>query len=229
MNYRDLTKRYARYFRNKINGRNVPFKIITGDEQMTSFLKSYKRKLTHAKSPREWANLGIVASDPYMLVVRDLVQFPRKRIGPYTRILSQAGLSGGQAVVILAELDGKIVVLNQFRHATRSWHLEIPRGSGESNLKAEENAKKEIREEINAKVDSLVELGEYHSNTGLEAESVRLFYARIDSPLKPNDQEGIKEIILLTPQEFSDYIREGKITDGFSIAAFFRARLRGLI
>jgi hypothetical protein len=45
----------------------------------------------------------------------------------------------------------------------------------------------------------------------------------------PNELEGIKSILWVTVAELEAMIRDGAITDGFTIAAFTRARLKGLI
>ena len=82
--------------------------------------------------PTNWADIGVLLSDPYIIVLRDLVEFPNKEKNGYFRIINRADFNSSKSVVVMPFYDGKILLLRQYRHATRSWHLEIPRGFGES-------------------------------------------------------------------------------------------------
>ena len=64
----------------------------------------------------------------------------------------------GAGVVILPVKDGKILLMHNFRHATRSWQWEIPRGFGEPGVSAEDQARAEVSEEIHAQVSELVQI-----------------------------------------------------------------------
>ena len=121
------------------------------------------------------------------------------------------------------------MLLHQYRHPTRQWHYEVPRGYGEPHVSAIENAHKEIEEETGGKIEELVSLGEFHNNTGYEAASVALFYARLSSVGAANVNEGIESFVWLTVEELEEWIADGKITDGFTIAAYTKAKLKGLI
>ena len=121
------------------------------------------------------------------------------------------------------------MLLHQYRHPTRRWHYEIPRGYGEPNTSAEENTYKEIEEETGGKIAELVSLGEFHNNTGYESISVALFYAKLASIGEANINEGIKSFVWLTAQALEEWIAAEKITDGFTIVAYTKAKLKGLI
>jgi len=105
--------------------------------------------------PTAWAKTGVVYEDPYIILVRDAVRRPDGSLGSYCRTLPASGAAGA---AVLPMLDGKIVLLCHFRHATRTQHLEIPRGFGEPGVSAADQARAELREEIQAEADSLVEL-----------------------------------------------------------------------
>ena len=157
------------------------------------------------------------------------MEFPGGRRGGYFRVINQADLRGGQGVVVLAEKDNKFLLLHQFRHPTRSWNYEVPRGFGEPGVKAEEQAKNEIHEEVSGEIDELVDLGIYYSNTGLEANKVKLFYAKLKSVGKLAEEEGIESILWVSLAELEEMIANATITDGFTIATYTRAKLRKLI
>lgn len=69
---------------------------------------------------------GVVYQDPYVLLVRDAVRFPDGRTGTYMRSVSATAAPG---CVILPLLGDRMVLIEHYRHATRSWHWEIPADS----------------------------------------------------------------------------------------------------
>jgi ADP-ribose pyrophosphatase len=185
--------------------------------------------LTQKRLPLEWAKIGILLDDPYNVLVRDLVRFPDGQMRGYIRSITAASLRGGYGAVVLPVFEGKILLLHHYRHPTRQWHYEIPRGYGEPNISAADNARKEIKEETGGEVDDLVNLGEFYNNTGYEAVAVSLFYAKLKSVGTANLNEGIESFVWLTVKELEEWIANEKITDGFTIAAYTKAKLKGLI
>ncbi|MBU1661746.1 MAG: NUDIX hydrolase, partial [Chloroflexi bacterium] len=161
--------------------------------------------------------------------IRDLVKFPDGEMGGYIRSVTAASLRGGHGVVVLPEHQGKIMLLHQYRHPTRQWHYEVPRGYGEPSIPADENARLEIEDETGGKIAELVSLGEFFNNTGYESASVALFYAKLASVGEANVNEGIESFVWLTVKELEEWIANEKITDGFTIAAYTKAKLKGLI
>lgn len=208
---------------------NSLIRIIRDESFIQDWQRERKNLLIESNLPQEWADIGIVLEDPYNIILRDLVQFPNGRVNGYTRSIATASLRGGQAVVVLPEYQGKLLLLHQYRHAPRKWHYHVPLGYGEPNIPARENAKKEIEEETGAKVAELVSLGILFANVGFEAIPADLFYARIDRVGMPEVNEGIESFVLLTVEDLEKWIADEKITDGFTIAAYTRAKLRGLI
>lgn len=183
-------------------------------------------RLTARGFPAAWAKTGVVYEDPFIILVRDAVRRPDRSLGGYSRKLAASGAAG---VVVLPVFEDKIVLIRQFRHATRTQHLEVPRGFGEPGVSAADQARAELREEIQAEADSLVELGSFHSNTGDSSGSTELFLANIHDFGQPQESEGITDIVLKEPKRVAELIRDGEITDSFTIGAFTRAWLRGLL
>jgi ADP-ribose pyrophosphatase len=67
------------------------------------------------------------------------------------------------------------------------------------------------------------------ANVGYEAVPAYLFYAKLASVGKPEINEGIESFVWLTVKELEEWIANEKITDGFTIAAYTKAKLKGLI
>lgn len=223
--YHDLQQKHPELFGND----HAMIQIIHNPETIQAWQVERSQALALQGKPTSWADIGVVFEDPYFFIVRDLVQFPNGRMNGYARVLSHANLNGGRGVVVLPEYEGRIMLLHQYRHPTRQWHYEVPRGYGEANIPAAENARKEVLEETGGEIADLQELGELYNNTGFEGGAVSLFYARLASIGQPNADEGIASFIWLELAEFEEWIGTGKVNDSFTIAAYTRAKLRGLL
>jgi ADP-ribose pyrophosphatase len=203
-----------------------PFKIILDPKKIDKWQVGRQEK----SYPGEWTEIGIVFDDPYIMILRDLVEFPDGNQNGYIRIYNKAYLENGAAgVVMLPEKDEKILLMHQFRHATRSWHWEIPRGFGEPGVTAQDQAKAELEEEIGGKVGEVHELGLYFNNTGLEGNPVHIFFVRMVSVDGPHIELGTDQFRWVSVSELEEMIANAEITDGFTIAAYTRAKLKGLI
>lgn len=211
------------------NNSNAPLKILTEESAILAWQSLKKMELDMNLLPESWSNIGILLEDPHILVLRDLVEFPNNQVKGYIRLLNIADLNNGQGSAILPVKNGHILLLHHYRHPTRKWHWEIPRGFGTPQMSAEDNAKQEIREEIGGEIDEIIDLGEYHNNTGIEGFSVRLFFANLSKVSHVQTEEGIDFFDLFSVSEVEKMIEDGKITDGFTIAAYTRAKLGGLL
>lgn len=210
------------------NPPGAAFGIVRDDEQVENAERSQERMLVSEGLPGEWARTGVISEDRYIIFVRDAIQRLDGTLGTYDRILPASG-SGG--VVVLPILHGRIVLVQHFRHATREFHLEVPRGFGEVGVTASQQAKNELSEEIGAHVEDedLIDLGRFHSNNGITSDCVQLFFAKIDRLGKPQIEEGISGFKICLPSEVANMIAMSEITDSFTIGAFTRAWLRGLL
>lgn len=84
------------------------------------------------------------------------------------------------AVVILAEHDGKVILIEQFRVPVGRRCLELPAGlvgDEDEHATVEGTAVKELEEETGFTAASIERLGEFHSSPGMVAESFTLVRA----------------------------------------------------
>ncbi|MEU7428579.1 NUDIX hydrolase [Streptomyces sp. NPDC040750] len=167
----------------------------------------------------------VIYRDPWWMLLQDPVVHPDGRHDRYLRMLAPQPEPG---VAVLPLLDVNVVLIEHFRHATRAWHWEIPRGGGTAGLAGKDNAAKELREELGAAPRELIELGTLHPDTGLLAQSVGLYAARIDEVGTVERGEGIRRARTFTFTEAERMAGSGRITDSFTLAAIFRARQAGL-
>src|SRR5579872_2132026 len=115
--------------------------------------------------------------------------------------------------------DGKIVLNCNFRHATRSWEIELPRGLVNKGETAEEAAKRETSEETGRSIVEIRLLGEVPPDTGATSVVVPIFVARVASidVQKQEDSEAIEDILELSIEE---------IKNAFSLG-YYDCKLRG--
>jgi ADP-ribose pyrophosphatase len=202
------------------NNLGAPFSIILDKED----IKNWEEKKQQA------TQIGVVFNDPFVIILRDLVEFPDGIRNGYIRLYNRAYLEGGAAgVVMLPKMNGKLLLIHQYRHATRSWHWEIPRGFGEAGVNAEDQAKNEIQEEIGGKIKKMINLGLYFNNTGIEGNPIYLFLVEMASIGKPKLKLGADKFIWVTVPEIEKMIANDEINDGFTIAAYTRAQLKKMI
>jgi ADP-ribose pyrophosphatase len=164
-----------------------------------------------------------LASDPYATVLREAVRFPDGSLGLYNRLIVPGG------VLVLPILRGSIVLIHRFRHGTRRFAYEAPRGIAGEAESVETDARRELLEEIGAVAEEIVDLGEVATTSGIVGEVMRLFLARIDSVGAPDRHEAIAGIVCCTIAETEGMIVRGAISDGPTLAAYLRAKLAGLL
>jgi len=177
--------------------------------------------------PCDWARAGVFYEDPYLILLRDAVIFPDGKPGLYHRVIARNDEPTG--VAILARYRGDFVLLKHFRHPSRAWHVEIPRGAVGADEDPAQMAQVEISEEIGGTIRSLQRLGLLHGASALMRHSVVLVYAELEAIGTPAIGEGIAEIVLVAPGDLERMIADGAVTDAFTVAAAYHARLRGLL
>jgi ADP-ribose pyrophosphatase len=130
---------------------------------------------------------------------------------------------------MLPMLGSSIVVVNAFRHGTRRWHLEAPRGMFDGAEPAEELIRRELGEEIGASPIEITPLGILHPSPGVVAECLYLYLVRIDRIGAVDTHEAIAEVHTFSVAEFDHLVAAGEVTCGPTLAVYLRAKLRGLL
>jgi len=166
---------------------------------------------------------GVIARDPYMIVLRDAVRFPDGSLGLYNRIVE------AESVAVLPLIGDRLVLLKIFRHGLRDWSLEFPRGGCEAGESPEASARREVREEIGAEIDELIPLGRFTPGGSSLTIAAHFFAARIKAFGAPDRADGIESIETLPVAKVEDLMRNSTIIDGFTLSLFLRARLAGLV
>jgi len=157
-------------------------------------------------------DVGIVMKDKYWIWTNDACIFPNGTTGVYGRILWVKSLEGVPGVAVMPmTADGKVVLNCNFRHATRSWEIELPRGGLNSGEAPEAAARRETAEETGMLVEELIFLGEMPPDTGLTNTIVPIYMAKVigKEDTQQEDSEAIEDILYLTMGEIKQAFVRG--------------------
>jgi ADP-ribose pyrophosphatase len=161
--------------------------------------------------------IGVLYKSSYSIMVVDLVLSADGKMFSYERLLPA---TADEAVVTVPVCGNQFVLLKQFRHSLRRELITFPRGFGEKNLSAVENAKKELYEETGAAVTETRLIGHIEPDSGMIGNSAAVIFCKVDNVNLKSGYEGIKQLLLLNEDELEELIRNGEITDGYTLAAF---------
>lgn len=130
------------------------------------------------------------------------------------------------AVCVFAyDKDGYGYLVKQYRYPFDEYTTEVVAGLCGKGESAEESAKRELNEEIDALCDNLVFLGEFYPTPGYCDEKISMFAAKITGFRKgtPDPDEFIEKIRLPLPRLY-EMAENGEIKDGKTVALILKAK-----
>lgn len=181
-------------------------------------------------APKIRAKTGVLLEDKVHYFVRDAVKFPSGEERTSMRIIGCTMHDGPSGVVALCWRDGGIFLREIFRHATRRWELETPRGQRETGMSAEDAARKEIGEELGFHTERIEQIGEVSGDTAILASTLPVFWAELApgrSHDHPEDTEAFGRIVHVLPGELRTRISRCEIRDGYTLSAIALAQVAG--
>jgi 8-oxo-dGTP pyrophosphatase MutT (NUDIX family) len=119
--------------------------------------------------------------------------------------------------------DNQVVMVRQWRHGTRSVHLETPGGLMEEGESPEECARRELLEETGYEAGEVMPLGTVHPNPALQNNLQHYVLAtncRRVAELNLDHAEDI-EVELVPLARVPELIARGAITHGIVIGGFY--------
>lgn len=200
--YFALIKQYPHLIESRGDSSKGEIEILTDPEKMAAIEKKQAR------------DVGVVWRDKYWLWVNDACRFPSGHEGIYARILWVKSLTGVPGVAVMPILpNGKIVLNCNYRHATRSWEIELPRGIINAGETLEDAARREALEETKMVIDSLVRLGEIPPDSGVITSVIPIFVAKVvkEQNAEQEETEAIEGTIALTRDEIKQAFAQGYI------------------
>ncbi|MBY0546891.1 MAG: NUDIX hydrolase [Candidatus Obscuribacterales bacterium] len=125
--------------------------------------------------------------------------------------------------VIPVTEDGQVVLVEQFRHGTGEFTLEIPGGMIDpEDLSPAHAAERELFEETGFVADTLVHIGRNHPNPAIQSNFCDTFFAPEAKQIAQPKFEGTEyiELKLVPLQEIPALIQARSITSALVIVAF---------
>lgn len=123
--------------------------------------------------------------------------------------------------------EEQVILIEQWRHGTRSVHLETPGGLMEPHEAPEQCARRELLEETGYEAGEVVRLGTVHPNPAIQSNVQHYVLAtgcRKVAGLKLDHAEDIA--VRLAPlSDIPRMIRAGEITHGIVIGGFYQLEL----
>ncbi len=135
----------------------------------------------------------------------------------------------GAAAIVPFISDREVLLIRQYRHATRGFLIEVPAGKIDPGETPDETAGRELQEEVGQRAGRLEKLGWIWTSPGFASEKIHLYAAfeltAVDS--RPEDDEVI-EVVPTPLEDALEMIWTGEITDAKSaVALIHAARLVG--
>jgi ADP-ribose pyrophosphatase len=125
------------------------------------------------------------------------------------------------AVVILAERDGKVILVDQHRVPIGCRCIELPAGlvgDEDANATVEETAIKELEEETGFTAERIERLGDFYSSPGMVAEGFTLVRAHGVRKIKDGGGTADEDInVHLVPRSDIPAFVEQKRAEGFAV------------
>lgn len=128
----------------------------------------------------------------------------------------------GPAVAVIARRrDGRFVFIRQFRKAMERMCFEVMAGNCDPGEASEASAVRELKEETGYIPDSIRFLAPIYPSVGYCTERIDIFYADVHEPGETDfDYDENIETVLITEAEMDSMIRDGKVQDAKTLAAW---------
>lgn len=130
-------------------------------------------------------------------------------------------IDGNDFVIIVGTTtEGKIVMVEQYRHGIREIVEEFPAGLLEINEDTVECARRELKEETGYYAEDIVFQKEWYSASAISNKKGHIFFARnlVDTGMQELGHTEYINVKLITFDELQEYVDNEKINGGFAVA-----------
>jgi len=143
------------------------------------------------------------------------------------RSVRECVVHDGGAVICPVFSNGDILLIRQYRYPVDRHILEFPAGKLQQDEPPAECATRELEEETGYRATRLIGLGSMYTTPGYSSEVLYLFAACELEAGKQNLESGEESIttIRVPFPEAEEMVKDGRIMDGKTIAALYRAKL----
>ena len=126
--------------------------------------------------------------------------------------------------------DGRVVLIEQYRHGTGEVSLEVPGGMVDEGESPRDAAERELLEETGYEASGVSFIGKTRPNPAIQNNWIHTFVARgVRYKGEPSNAGTERTVVRLVELEsIPALIEEGKITHALVVVAFHRLGLKGL-
>ncbi|MNZ67538.1 ADP-ribose pyrophosphatase [compost metagenome] len=130
------------------------------------------------------------------------------------------------AAAVMALVDGKLLVVEQFRKPLEKFQVEIPAGKldpGEDPMTA---AARELEEETGYRSDDLKLISAFYTSPGFADEKLYIYFTdKVEQGTRNPDEDEDLKVEAITLEQAESYISEGRISDAKTILAVYAWKL----
>lgn len=130
------------------------------------------------------------------------------------------------AVAVMALLDDKMLVVEQYRKPLGKSQVEIPAGKLDAGEVPLEAAKRELEEETGYRAETIRHVSSFYTSPGFADEILHLYIAEeLTKGVVHLDEDEFLECEAITLEEAERYIAENRISDAKTIMAVYAWKL----
>lgn len=202
------------------------------DSMMDVQKQYYDQFIQRGHSPDEaerFSRVGVVFEDKYWIWFRDPIRLPNGKTTAHNRFFPKSALNGAAGVSVMGiSQENKILVNLIFRHATRSWEIELPRGGRGKHETSEQAALRELKEETGILAKEGFFLGSIASDSGILANVLDIFAVKdfdVTDEIEREDCEAISDCLFLSKETIKKAFAEGYLHldhEGAKVKAYCR-------
>lgn len=171
------------------------------------------------KPPYKIKKTKVIYKNPFLSLSDDKIRFNNGKEFDFTKV----EMAPGSSIVAINNKDD-VYLVEEYKHATSEYSLEIISGRIDENESPLEAAKRELREEAGFVAKDWVNLGLVNPFTSVVKSPNYLYLARKleETNTRPDESESLK-IITLPFDKAVSMVMSGKITHAGSCVAILKA------
>ena len=226
--YLNFVKKYSKHLGDKGDYKKREIEIIDDIKLFPECEKGAIKLMvdsgTDPKEAEKRARIGIRDENGWGVSLAEPMRLPDGSYTVYVRPVSWGTLDSGIAGVVIVPIlsDGRFILLNNFRPNVRSWSLEFPRGGKDPGISLLKMLKKEISEEMGARIlEAPEKIGEVFPDSRFLGSLVEIYKAKVEITGLPSHEatEAIKNLVFVSKEKLKNLIESRKIRDGYTLSA----------